>query len=329
MKEGQDHQSLLLQLGKEKYPIAAKITTQKNSLHKSVLEAMKKARKRPQTYYKNSCFRTLFCNSFGQDGTDLARRSALPQNQSPFWLEHTGSAQVGVLRSHIFLATFSQPGEVVSLSRRAMGCSWSQDLDREIARRQVLDGYEYVDDIDDRGRRSCVDPDRPPRRQHRMPRYSVHDRAFAMHMVSKEGTLLARVSEELKGDREIVMKAVSKDEHALAWASAELRGDREIVMKAVSKNGFALQHASEELRGDREIVMKAVGMSGYALKYASEQLRGDRKIVMKAVSKDGQALQHASEELRGDPRDRDGSRIQPWVCTYVCLGRAERRPRES
>ena len=58
---------------------------QKNSLQKWVLEAIKfviitkalciqleKARKRPQKYYNNNnnCFRGLFCNNFGQDGTE-------------------------------------------------------------------------------------------------------------------------------------------------------------------------------------------------------------------------------------------------------------------
>ena len=29
---------------------------------------IEKTRKRPQKYYKNNCFRELFCNNFGQDG---------------------------------------------------------------------------------------------------------------------------------------------------------------------------------------------------------------------------------------------------------------------
>ena len=55
---------------------------QKTSLHKSFLEAInsvivtktfciqqKQIRERPQRYYKNKCFRELYCNNFGQDGT--------------------------------------------------------------------------------------------------------------------------------------------------------------------------------------------------------------------------------------------------------------------
>ena len=55
---------------------------QKTSLQKEFLEAinfviitktlciqLKQTRERPQKYYKNNCFRELFCNNFGQDGT--------------------------------------------------------------------------------------------------------------------------------------------------------------------------------------------------------------------------------------------------------------------
>ena len=57
---------------------------QKTSLQKYFLEAIKfviltktlciwleHSRKRPQKYYKTNCFRDLFCNNFGQDGTHL------------------------------------------------------------------------------------------------------------------------------------------------------------------------------------------------------------------------------------------------------------------
>ena len=63
---------------------------QKTSLQKYILEAinlviitktlcirLKKTRERPQKYYKNNCFKELFCNNFGQDGT----------NSSPLSLE--------------------------------------------------------------------------------------------------------------------------------------------------------------------------------------------------------------------------------------------------
>ena len=55
---------------------------QKTSLQKSFLEAinfvmitkliciqLKQTRETPPKHYKNNCFRELFCNNFGQDGT--------------------------------------------------------------------------------------------------------------------------------------------------------------------------------------------------------------------------------------------------------------------
>ena len=37
--------------------------------YKTLCIQLEKTGKRPQTYYKNNCFRQLFCNNFGQDGT--------------------------------------------------------------------------------------------------------------------------------------------------------------------------------------------------------------------------------------------------------------------
>ena len=82
--------------------IAAKFIT-KYSLQKYFLEAinfviitktrciqLERATKRPPKYHKNNCFRELFCNNFGQDGT-LARGVCLPSENfsgNPFSFEN-------------------------------------------------------------------------------------------------------------------------------------------------------------------------------------------------------------------------------------------------
>ena len=60
------------------------------------------------------------------------------------------------------------------------------------------------------------------------------DKKFAIVTVTRNGSLLRDMSEELRNDREVVVAAVKQDGRALKYASEELRNDKEVVMAAVS-----------------------------------------------------------------------------------------------
>ena len=55
---------------------------------KTLCIQLKQTRERPQKYHKKNCFRELFCNNFGQDGTEFCRIFTFPSNYS-IWQAQT------------------------------------------------------------------------------------------------------------------------------------------------------------------------------------------------------------------------------------------------
>ena len=101
----------------------------KTSLHKQFLEAtnfviitktlcvqLEKARKRPQNYYKNYCFRELFCNNFGQDGTS---QESVAMGHLQFVLRYA---------SNLYCSTFGAPYAL----KKGKYCQYSSHLYRNM-----------------------------------------------------------------------------------------------------------------------------------------------------------------------------------------------------
>ena len=126
------------------------------------------------------------------------------------------------------------------------------------------------------------------------------DKDVVLAAVSNDGLALQYSSSALKADRKVVLVAVAENANALFHAPAELKCDREIVRVAVSQKGDALQYAAEEMANDLEIVLAAVSQSGDAIRHATMPMRGDRQVVLAAVARSGHALMHASATLRVD-----------------------------
>jgi len=129
---------------------------------------------------------------------------------------------------------------------------------------------------------------------------SIRNKHLLIKILTKNGSMLKFLNEEIKKDKNLVLIAVKDYPLALEDASEELKNDKEIVLAAVTKNGEAIYYASEECIGDYEIVLAAVKNYPLALEEASEELRNNKEIVLAAVTKNGKALYYASDECIED-----------------------------
>lgn len=101
----------------------------------------------------------------------------------------------------------------------------------------------------------------------------------ALSAVSKCGSDLKFVSEDLHNNSEIVRAAVSNCGLALELASANMQDREFVVVCAIINCGMALQHASKRLRDNIGIVATAVYENPEALIYASNRLRDNPQLL--------------------------------------------------
>lgn len=107
--------------------------------------------------------------------------------------------------------------------------------------------------------------------------------------------IIAKLSEELKGDKEIILKGVDKDHTCLSYATEVLQNDRNFVLDCMKINGCSFAGVKNEtFKNDKEIVLTAldnlrediISWSSYAnaiISNISEELRSDKQIVSKAL----------------------------------------------
>jgi hypothetical protein len=122
----------------------------------------------------------------------------------------------------------------------------------------------------------------------------------AIALVQKNGRLLERLSDALKGNEEVVIAAVKQNGQALEFASDALKKNKTVVLAAVKQHGQALTFGSIEMKHDRIVVLAAVQQDGEALFLASQELKNDKPVVLTAVKQNGLAFYYASTELKGD-----------------------------
>lgn len=101
----------------------------------------------------------------------------------------------------------------------------------------------------------------------------------ALSAVSRCGSDLKFVSEDLRNNSEIVRAAVSNCGLVLELASANMQDRELVVVCAIINCGMALQHASERLRDNIGIVATAVYENPGALRYASKRLRDNPQLL--------------------------------------------------
>jgi len=119
-------------------------------------------------------------------------------------------------------------------------------------------------------------------------------------IVTRDGSKLRYVPQELQNDKEIVIAAVKQNGWALQFASPTLQDDKEVVKAAITQCCFAFQYASSRLCNDKEIVITAVAECGSNLKHASSTLKDDKEVVTAAIAKNGNYLEYASKRLQDD-----------------------------
>jgi hypothetical protein len=101
----------------------------------------------------------------------------------------------------------------------------------------------------------------------------------ALSAVSKCGSDLKIVSEDLRNNSEIVRAAVSNCGLALEFAGDDMQDRESVVVCAIINCGMALQHASERLRDNIGIVATAVYENPGAIRYASKRLRDNPQLL--------------------------------------------------
>lgn len=111
----------------------------------------------------------------------------------------------------------------------------------------------------------------------------VDNRDLNLLAVSKLGTYLKAVPENMKDDKEIVLNAVGKDGFALAFASKKLQDDEEVVFAAVNQHGQALEYASSRLRMVERIVLAAIQQAGKAIAFADYDFSDDKLHILRDV----------------------------------------------
>jgi hypothetical protein len=100
--------------------------------------------------------------------------------------------------------------------------------------------------------------------------------------------LVAETQDPIITDKADAFRAIDEDlsGSVLDRLSDELKADKEVIMAAVKRNGFALEYASDELKADKEVVLAAaksddpLGYGYMILKYASDELKADKDVVM-------------------------------------------------
>lgn len=125
-------------------------------------------------------------------------------------------------------------------------------------------------------------------------------RSVAFASVTKDGHILALLSNRFKSDKELVLAAVRSRGLALEHAPLIFRNDPEIVSAAVLNCAGAFMFADLLLCSDQAFVLNIVGQKAMALEFATLELKDDFKVVMRAVMSQGGALQFASLRLRSD-----------------------------
>ena len=99
---------------------------------------------------------------------------------------------------------------------------------------------------------------------------------------------MAETQDPIITDKADAFRAIDEDlsGSVLDRLSDELKADKEVIMAAVKRNGFALEYASDELKADKEVVLAAaksddpLGYGYMILKYASDELKADKDVVM-------------------------------------------------
>jgi len=127
----------------------------------------------------------------------------------------------------------------------------------------------------------------------------ITDRNEALAEVTKNGSHLKNVSDELKKDRDIVLTAIKQNSEAFIYADNELKKDKEIVLEAITNynkysllNGNKLMYVDETLKDDKDIVLAAVKLDNREFGYASERLKNDKDILFEIIKKDNSKFEN-------------------------------------
>ena len=136
-----------------------------------------------------------------------------------------------------------------------------------------------------------------------LPDEYLHDKEFALRVISRGALVLHTLPDLLKDDRDVVLSQM-RVEHGgacLTDASHRLRRDRNVLIEAARTSPGILEYIRlymdyddeerEKILSDDAIVSAAVAQRGQTLRYVSETfLRTNREIVMMALTAPHPAL---------------------------------------
>lgn len=127
------------------------------------------------------------------------------------------------------------------------------------------------------------------------------DKKKVIAEVREEGTLLSKVTADLRNDYDVVYAAVVDNGLGLEFAGEKMKDNFDIVNEAVIENGLALEFASDALKENLEICKEAVYSNPLAMKFVKcKSIIEDREIIMHCVTKEGFTVRYASPKLKDD-----------------------------